>query len=119
MVDPACGALGILLSFGAAIRTPGPEHPKLQRPSTRYSVAPSSLLSQQPLSPSAASDIDVGEDLEPVPLHDALVAKLGGGELAFRNQALNRLGLNVQNLGGLDDVDIILKHGSCLYTVQL
>ena len=91
--------------------TQGAEHPKRRRLSMRYSLAPSSPHSQQLLHPSAAAVVGVGEDPQPIPLHDPLVAELGSGELALPDQALHRLGVNVQNLGGLDDIDVILKYG--------
>lgn len=52
--------------------------------------------------------------MEPVPLHDPLVPELDSGELALSNQALQRLGMYVQNSGSLDDVNVVLKHAPCL-----
>ncbi len=40
-----------------------------------------------------------------------LFPELGGGELALSYQALHRLGVDVQDLGGFYDVDVVLKHG--------
>ena len=43
-----------------------------------------------------------------------LLPNLVAVSLPSRMRALHRLWVNTQNLGSLDDVDVILKHGSGL-----
>lgn len=58
--------------------------------------------------------LGVDEHSEPVDLHDPLVPEFGGLELAFSYEALHSLGVYIQNLGCLDNVDVVLKHGPSL-----
>ena len=124
--EPLAGVANLCLTVleDSALQASGGKGNKRKAAANHYQIAMTVLSGVAMLSakrggpvaphPSAVSVVVVGKDLDPVALHDPLVAELGGSELALSYQALHRFRVDTQDLGSLNDVNVVPKHGTGL-----